>query len=180
LYLQVIITIENKEDSYLTNSFYGTVGLDYNDGFIELSETDRCGNLVGQKHYDLKYHGTGNKAKNEIRTIVSQIVKYSINKGKDLVIEDLDFNKIKSKQMKGETHIRKKYNRMIHLFDYSRYKETLGNSSFRNKVNVIKVNPAYTSKIGKEKFSGRMKLNVHQAASYVIARKGLGILDKIH
>ena len=41
------------------------------------------------------------------------------------------------------------------------------------------VNPRNTSKIGKQKYSDRMKLSAHQAASFVIARKGQGFVDKL-
>ena len=40
------------------------------------------------------------------------------------------------------------------------------------------VNPAYTSKIGKQKYSKARKLTVHNAAAYVIARRGQGFEDK--
>lgn len=39
------------------------------------------------------------------------------------------------------------------------------------------VNPAYTSIIGKEKYSENKKLNVHTAASYVIGRRALNFID---
>ena len=68
---------------------------------------------------------------------------------------------------------------MLHKFDYSRYKNVLANCSHRKKVELIMVNPKHTSKIGKQKYSDRMKLSVHQAASYVIARKGQGYMDKL-
>lgn len=55
----------------------------------------------------------------------------------------------------------------------------LGNSSHRKKVELILVNPKDTSKIGKQKYSDTRKLSVHQAASYVIARKGQGYRDKL-
>ena len=38
---------------------------------------------------------------------------------------------------------------------------------------------AKDSQIGMEKFGERMKLNRHQAASYVIARRGQGFQDKL-
>lgn len=43
-YLQVMVTIEYRE--YETTSTNGVFGLDYNDGFIEMSETDAKGNLI--------------------------------------------------------------------------------------------------------------------------------------
>ena len=42
---------------------------------------------------------------------------------------------------------------------------------------LTKVNPAYTSYIGKTKYANSMKLNSHTAASFVIARRGLGFKD---
>ena len=35
-----------------------------------------------------------------------------------------------------------------------------------------------TTKIGKQKYSSNKKLSTHQAASYVIARRGQGFKDK--
>ena len=175
-YLQVIFTIEYRE--YETTSANGVFGLDYNDGFIEMSETDAKGNLIGLYHYHLHYHGTGNKAKTEIEQVVSQIVTKAKIKGKSIVIEKLEFKQTKAKQTKGKTKKGKDYNRMLHQLDYSRYQTVLENGSHRKKVEVIKVNPKNTSKIGKQKYSERMKLSVHQAASYVIARKGQGYRDR--
>ena len=176
-YLQVQFTLEYTD--YETRTTNGVFGLDYNDGFIEVSETDENGNLIGQYHYDLRYHGTGKKAKTEIEQVVSQIVNVGKRKGKSIVIEDLNFKNTKAKQTKGKTKKGKAYNRMLHKFDYSRYKRTLENCSHRKNVELIEVNPKNTSKIGKQKYSERMKLSVHQAASYVIARKGQGYSDRL-
>lgn len=176
-YLQVLFTIEYE--NYETTNQYGTIGLDYNDGFIELSETDEYGNLISQKHYDLTYHGTGNKAKTEIEQTISNIVNYAKSKGKDISIENLNFKRTKATQSKAKGKFGKQYNSMLHKFDYSRYKITLDNCCHRRKVNLILVNPKNTSKIGKQKYSDRMKLSTHQASSYVIARKGQGFVDKL-
>ena len=175
-YLQVMFTIEYRD--YETTSVNGVLGLDYNDGFIELSETDEKGNLIGLYHYDLHYHGTGNKAKTEIEQVISQIVTKAKEKGKSIVIEQLDFKKTKAQQTKGKIQKGKEYNRMLHQFDYSRYQTVLEYGSHRKKVELIKVNPKNTSKIGKQKYKDRMKLSVHQAASYVIARRGQGYQDR--
>ena len=49
------------------------------------------------KTYPLRFHGTGGKAENEMRTIISEIGKYARSVGKDIVTEDLSFVKKKSK-----------------------------------------------------------------------------------
>ena len=178
-YFQCMFAIRYEEKEYRTSSQYGMFGLDYNDGFIEMSETDTCGNLVGQYHYELNYHGTGKKAENEIRQVISEIVNLAEKKGKSISIEALDFKKTKAKITKGKGTKGKKYHRMLHLFDYRRYQETLKNACHRHKVVLQKVNPKNTSKIGKGKYREQKKLNTHQAASYVIARRGQGFCDKV-
>ena len=44
--------------------------------------------------------------------------------------------------------------------------------AIREGVETIKVNPAYTSIIGKYKYQKQFGLTVHQAAAMVIARRG--------
>jgi len=175
LYLQVILTKKIEADKLRTSRESGCIGLDYNVGFIAVSETDKKGNLVKQKKYKLRYHGTGNKAKNEIREKIKRILEDALEKGKSIVIEDLNFKKVKAGMFKGKN---KKYNKMLHQFDYGRYKETIENSGKREYVEIIKVNPYNTSKIAKEKYCKR-KINIHQGAAYVIARKGQGYKDSI-
>ena len=166
----------NNDFSY-TSKFNGVVGLDYNDKFIQTAETDKNGNLINLKRIDLNYHGTGNKADNEIKQEVFKIIKNCQKLGKSLIIEDLNFNKTKSSISKKAKD--KKYHKMIHDFDYSRYKSSIENCGFKNNVDIIKINPAYTSIIGDEKYNNRMKLNRHQGAAFVIARIGQGIKKEI-
>ena len=43
----------------------------------------------------------------------------------------------------------------------------------------FEVNPAYTSQIGKMKYMKRLGISIHQAASYVIARRAMGFKEKL-
>ena len=97
---------------------------------------------------------------------------------KDIVIEDLNFKQAKAETEKAKSDKGKDYNKMIHLFDYSRYKSTFEGCCYLRNVNLIKVNPAYTSKIAGQKYCGQRKMVIHQGASFVIARKGQGFVDK--
>jgi IS605 OrfB family transposase len=178
-YLQVIITIKTNPLACKTESKEGVIGLDYNEGFIELCETNKQGNIVRLEHIDMHYKGLNNKAKSEIREVVSKICGKAIATKKDIVIEDLNFNKTKGKTITATSKSGKKYNRMISQLDYSRYKETFENTCFRLNIGLKKVNPYNTSKIGKQKYAYLLKLNTHQAASYVIARRGQGFKDEL-
>lgn len=174
-YLQVIIT--TIVEQYETRKEYGVIGLDFNSGFISMSETNEHGNLVGMKHHPLHHHGCGSKAETEILDVISQIVTYAKTVGKDISIEDLKFNITKSKSIKTNNKYSKKYNEMIHTLDYSRYIFRLENKCHKLKVSLNKVNPKNTSKIGYEKYSKERKLTIHQAASFVIARRYQGFID---
>ena len=180
-YLQVIFTWlkdERARSEEIRNTAHGTIGLDFNSGFITLGETDYFGNLCGLKEYRLKYHGSGNRADSEMQETIAKIVRYAGEKKKPIVIEDLNFDKKKSQSMKASGKNGKAYNRMLNTLDHSRYRMRLENACFRADIKLIPVNPAYTSCIGEEKFGKRMKLNRHQAACYVIARKGQGFRDR--
>ena len=63
---------------------------------------------------------------------------------------------------------------MLSEFATKQIQEALESRSRKEGYGVSQVNPAYTSQIGKEKYSRKMGCNVHMAASYVIARRGMG------
>lgn len=176
-YLQVMLLI--KREKYLTRSNEGVLGLDYNEGFVELSETDKQGNLINQKQYKIDNTGTSNKAKDKMRKLVNKVCKYALAVGKDIVIEDLDFKGVKGKTIVATSKSGKKYNRMLHKLDYSRYKETFKGTTHRLGIGLVLVDPRNTSKIGGRKYSKSKKLSVHQSASYVIGRRGQGFRDKL-
>lgn len=169
--------IEDKSN-FLTRKTYGTVGIDFNKGFLTVSETDRSGNLVKTDVFKYRF-GKGNKTQSDLENCISKILKRSLETGKDVCFEDLNFKDTKSKTMKGNTDKGKKYNDMLHSLAYSLYDKLITNMAFRNKIEIIKINPAWTSWIAKNKFCKRMKLNIHNGAAFVIARRGLGIKDTV-
>ena len=169
--------VENK-NNFLTRKTHGTIGVDFNKGFLAVSEIDKNGNLVGTDI--LKYRfGKGNKTQSDLENCLSKILKRALETGKDVCFENLDFKNKKSQRIKGVTDKGKKYNSMLHNLAYSLYIKLITNIAFRNNISIIKVNPAWTSWIAKNKFCERMKLNIHVGASFVIARRGLGIKDTV-
>ena len=92
--------------------------------------------------------------------------------------EDINLEKKKRKSKKPITTTEKKKARVLHSMPYSIYLRILNDVTFNNKIELIKINPAYTSKIAEQKFCERMKLNIHDGAAYTIARRGMGIKDQ--
>ncbi|GAA3313537.1 hypothetical protein GCM10020331_003890 [Ectobacillus funiculus] len=44
---------------------------------------------------------------------------------------------------------------------------------------MFEVNPAFTSQIGKMKYMKQMHISIHQAASYVIGRRGMNLKERV-
>ena len=165
LYLQIMY---RRETSEVTRNNYGVLGVDFNKGFISVSEIDSSGKLASLTRYNYLHQGKVTKTKTSMLALVSQLVSQAVSLGKDIVIEDLvslDSNK------KQEKSTSKNYNRMINSLKFGLFKRCLLSKATKEGVSVQAVNPYNTSKIARVSYTDRMKLNVHDAASYVIARR---------
>ena len=165
LYLQIMY---RRETSDVTRNTYGVLGVDFNKGFISVSEINSDGKLQSLTRYNYLHQGKTTKTKTSMLSLVSKLVSQAVSVGKDIVIEDLvslDSNK------KQEKTTSKNYNRMINSLKFGLFKRCLLSKATKDGVFIHTVNPYNTSKIAKERYTDRMKLNVHDAASYVIARR---------
>ena len=176
-YLQCMFEI-NNDDLSLTRKTYGTIGIDFNKGFVTISQTNKYGHLVKTDKMTYRFRN-GNKTKNDLLLLINKLTELAINTGKDIVVEDLNFLKAKSKTMKGKSKKGKEYNKMLHSLAYRMFLNRTEQICNRKKVGLIKVNPAWTSWIAKNKFCDKMKLNIHTGASFVIARRGMNIKDVV-
>ena len=174
-YLYCTFEVQLDSEDFLTRSTYGTIGLDFNKGFITLSETNQHGHLVQTQFLPYRFKSR-HKTRTDLQQVISSVVNLALSTGKDLCIENLNFN---SKKAQTETKQGKKYNDMLHSLAYSQFVDLVETIAYRNKVFIRKVNPAWTSWIAKQKYCPQMKLNVHVGASFVIARRGQGYKDTI-
>ena len=176
-YLFVTVTISYENSAIVTRKEHGVVGIDFNKGFINICETDEKGNIVNIEK--IKYpFGKAGITNAGLADVISKVSKKAIETGKSIVAEDLSFEKKKRKAKKAVTPTEKERIRMLHSLPYSRYAQILENITFNRRIELIKMNPAYTSRTAEQKFCNKMKLNIHNGAAYVIARKGMGIKDK--
>ena len=176
-YLFVTVAISYENSAIVTRKEHGVIGIDFNKGFINICETDEKGNIVNIEK--IKYpFGKAGITDAGLADVVSRVCEKSIETGKSIVAEDLSFERKKRKAKKAVTPTEKEKIRTLHSLPYSRYAKILENLTFNRKIELIKVNPAYTSRTAEQKFCDRMKLNIHNGAAFVIARKGMGIKDK--
>lgn len=172
--LQIIYNFEHNKDLCVTRNSYGVVGVDFNKGFVSVSETDKYGNLINTFNIDYQY-SKGNQTTNDFQNIATKLKDYCLNTGKDLVIEKLNFTKKKDGLISKRG---KKYNEMLSSLAYSKFDSIITSKCTKNRIFLQKVNPAWTSWIAKQKYCPKMKLNIHSGASYVIARRGMLLKDK--
>jgi len=145
----------------------GYIGIDVNYNLIATAECDPKGNWVGFKNYYLDSEElTTDQAKNELSLIVNDIVSRAKDSGKGIVREKLDFSDLKLKP-KGKVT-----NRKLNSIQYSIFGQLLESRCLKSGVVLKSVNPAYTSTIGRNKYSKRFGVSVHTAAAFVIARRG--------
>ena len=165
LYLQIMY---RRETIDITRTNHGVLGVDFNKGFISVSEINSDGDLKSLTRYNYLHTGKATKTRTSVLELVAKLVTQAASVGKDIIIEDLvslDSNK------KQEKTTSKNYNRMINSLKFGLFKRCLLNKATKEGVSVHSVNPCNTSKIARKSYTNRMKLNVHDAASYVIARR---------
>ena len=164
LYLQIIYRIHSESKSRNSN---GVIGVDFNKGFVTISEIDQHGKLLNLDRIDYIHKGKAGVTKNSMHHLVKNLVDVAIKSGKDIVIEDLK-SLNKNKKEKSE---RKHYNRMINTLKFSKFRKFLQTHCDKLGVGLSLVKPYNTSKIALNKYCYNMKLTIHSGASYVIARR---------
>ena len=162
--------IEAVPDKHINDDYSnGCIGVDSNYDCLAVTETDGSGNLL--RHMIIPIDVTGKSGSNEqsISKALDQVFAMCRKSHKPFAMESLS--------MKSKPHLYggKKQNRHISLFSADTITWLAEGKALRNGVACVFVNPAYTSQIGKMKYMRRFGLTVHEAASFVIARRAMGI-----
>ena len=175
-YFIIRAVVEKEDEEIEFDRSTGAVGIDINVDHIALCETDRHGNCVKLKTIKMPVKGkTSNQRKHIIRNVAKEAVLESVRSNKPFIIEKLDFNKKKSMMRYGN----KRRNQTLSEFAYTQITEALKSRCRKERIAIKEIDPAYTSRIARDKYMKPMGCSVHMAASYVITRKGCGYVDEI-
>ena len=174
-YLHCTFEIQAELEQFQTCSENGTIGLDFNKGFVTLAETNKYGHLVRTQFLPYRFKA-GNKTKNDLEKIANHVKTLAIKAGKNICIENLNFGTKKAKIVRKTN---KKYNGMLSSLAYREFVDTIEGVAYRGLAYVTRVNPAWTSWLAKQLYCESMKLNGHIGAAYVIARNGQGFKDSV-
>lgn len=174
-YLYCTFEIQMDKSDFQTRSTHGTIGLDFNKGFVTLAETNQYGHLVNTLLLPYRFK-SGSKTTTDLEAIATVAVKRALASGKDICVENLDF---RGKRASTQSKTGRKYNEMLHSLAYRQFVNKIEQRAYRNAVSVRRINPAWTSWLAKQLYCPAMKLNTHVGAAYVIARRGQGYKDSV-
>jgi IS605 OrfB family transposase len=172
---RIFVSINRVPSPILSDERQGAIGIDINSNHLSIVEIDRCGNPLHQQTVPLNLYGkSSNQAKALIGEACKKIVKIAEDAKKPLVLEKLDFKQKKASLREKGTP----YARMLSSFAYSSILTHLKSRAQKQGIEIKEVNPAYTSMIGRVKFSKRYGLSIHHAAALVIARRFFRFSEK--
>lgn len=165
------------ENAYCNESFEdGCVSIDLNYDHVALTDIDKDGNRISSEVLRFNPENkTSGQISDEIGRIMSKVGQYCEDRKKPLVMENIDTTISKH----GMKYRNAKGNRHASIFAYRKMESCIENQSYRRSFGIIKINPAYTSQIGKILYMRRLGTSIHEAASYVIGLKGMGLRDRL-
>ena len=173
-YVLVSVTLVLK-NQYCNESLEdGCISIDLNYDHVALSNLDKDGNRVGGKmfYFDPEVKTNGQLSE-DIGRMMAKIGRYCANQKKPLVMEEIDTTLSKN----GLRYGKAARNRHASVFAYRKMTTCIENQSYKQSFGVIKINPAYTSQMGKFLFMRKFGLSIHAAASYAIGLKGMGFTE---
>lgn len=172
---RVFVSVSVDPVPTISTAQAGAVGADFNADHLAVAETDRHGNLIAHQRIDLDPRGmNSDQRRAAMGDAVKQVVERARASSKPIVIERLDFREKKAR-LEGADPWRA---RMLSALAYRDFDSMLRAAAFRAGIDVIAVNPAYTSVIGAVNHAARLGISVHAAAAFAIARRGLGLKER--
>jgi len=173
---RVFVSVEAEPAGRASSMALGSIGVDVNADHLAVSETDRFGNLIGARRIGLTVYGkTTDQAKALIGNAAVCIAAQARAAGKPVIIEKLEFQRKKAELEANNP----KQARLLSSFACRQVAAHLKAACFRAGVEVIEVNPAYTSVIGVVNHAQRHGISVHMGAAFAIARRGLGFSERL-
>jgi len=151
----------------------GVIGVDTNPDRLGIADVSADGNLVESETFinNRILYASTHKRDYDIGCLVKEVIQYAKDRNKGIVFEDLKFDKDKSGSRKWK---RKQSN-----FVWRKFLTLLERKCVEHGVAYKKVNPAFTSIIGKYKYRWMHKITIHESAAYVIGRRGMGFNEKL-
>ncbi|WBW96503.1 IS200/IS605 family accessory protein TnpB-related protein [Oceanirhabdus sp. W0125-5] len=167
------ITFELPKVDTLYTGHNGIIGIDTNPDGLALTMIDNQGNYKWNtylKQGELQY-ARSNRRENLCGELAKQVILIAKTYGCGIAVEDLKF--------KNDKDVHCKFARIKHQFIYSKLLTMLELSCIREGVEIVKVKPQFTSKIGLYKYCHQYGMVVHNGAAMVIARRSYEFKERV-
>jgi len=172
----IFCTVDRAEVPYQSKLANGMLGVDLNPGVIGWAYCDRFGNLKAKEQIRVNLKDrSSNQIKAALGDACKELAKLASKYGCPITIESLNFSRKKASMREQGV----KYSRMLSNFAYKKFAEILASRCDREGIELITVNPAYSSIIGLVKFMGLYGLSSDTAAALVLARRALRNSERI-
>ncbi|MFZ8859291.1 MAG: IS200/IS605 family accessory protein TnpB-related protein [Thermocrinis sp.] len=154
----------------------GVIAIDTNASPIHLAiaEVSKTGELLSYQTISL-HHLLGlsqNSKDHHEWPLAHQIADLAIQKNKAIAIENLKKLR-KGMRGDGKAELRKR----LHQWNAKKFLQKLKRVAMLKGVEVVEVNPAYTSAIGMLKYAPQLNIDKDIAGAYVIGRRALGFKE---
>jgi IS605 OrfB family transposase len=155
------------------------IGIDVNARpfHLAIAEVSPDGNLQSYKSIYLSHllkYKSRNRKEYEEWLVAHEIVRFAKEKERAIAIEDIQ-KLPKGKRGDGKAKLRK----ILQFFSYRRILKKIESLAIGEGIEVVKVNPAFTSIIGMMKYCPQYFIDKDIAGAYVIGRKALGFKEEI-
>jgi len=154
----------------------GVIAIDTNASPIHLAiaEVSKTGELLSYQAISLHHflELSQNSKDHQEWILAHQLLDLAIQKGKAIAVENL--KKLK-KGMRGDG--KAKLRKRLHQWNAKKFLQKLKRIAMLKGVEVIEVNPAYTSVIGMLKYAPQLSIDKDIAGAYVIGRRALGFKE---
>lgn len=170
----VNISWEETAPSVTTSRARGTLAIDSNPSGLGVAVVSQEGNLLAHefKRAQRIPFASENKRDNDVRLLAKEVVQEAKQRGVPVALERLAFSS------KSRSTGFKKFRRTKANFLHGKLIEAITSCAARMGVEVIPVQPAFTSILGNLKYAKMYSLNRHGAAALVIGRRALGYRER--
>jgi IS605 OrfB family transposase len=174
VYGSVSFEIPTPEVKYTKEN--GVIAIDTNASPIHLAiaEVSKTGELLSYQTISLHHLlGLSQNTKDHQEWILAhQLLDTAIQKNKAIAIENLKKLK-KGMRGDGKAELRKR----LHQWNAKKFLQKLKKVAMLKGVEVVEVNPAYTSVIGVLKYAPQLNIDKDIAGAYAIGRRALGFKE---
>jgi IS605 OrfB family transposase len=155
------------------------LGVDVNADHLAWALLSPDGNRLRTGRIGLPLDGRSAEARRSlICEAASALVKIATTEGARIALEDLDFARKKRElSLRPESANRR---RRLHALPYAAVLEAVTRRAARAGVPVVRMNPAYTSVIGRVNLATRHGTSTHRAAALAIGRRAQGHSERPH